>query len=187
MVNHTLPSDEDCSSPSTPIWRWLPYVVAYATAGDTPFGFNRCARRSVLARRRGHTAEASRRVLRFSGVCSPRPVGLVRCRVTARRAWARPFRPESDFALGLSDLQSIAEHDRVPARGDFLDEVAVMPPERALAHDVERGRLLDGNFLLERQPIRLRGVIHLHPPSAPCGQVRLRRMTPENVDAHQHI
>ena len=45
----------------------LPDIVAYATAGDTPFGFNRCARRSVLARRRGHTAEASRRVLTFSG------------------------------------------------------------------------------------------------------------------------
>ena len=29
-------------------------------------------RRSVLARRRGHTAEASRRVLTFSGDCSPR-------------------------------------------------------------------------------------------------------------------
>jgi len=49
-----------------------------------------------------------------------------------------------------------------------------MAPEGVLAHVVERGGFLDWNFLLERQPIRLRGIVHLRPPSAPCGQVRLR-------------
>jgi len=47
--------------------RWVARCRGLRNSGDTPFGFNRCARRSVLARRRGHTAEASRRVLTFSG------------------------------------------------------------------------------------------------------------------------
>src|SRR5262245_35703117 len=77
--------------------------------------------------------------------------------------------------------------DHVTTWGDFLDEVAVMTPEGVLAHVIELGRPPDWNFLLEHQPVGLGSVVHLHPPSAPCGPVRLRRRTPENVDALQRL
>jgi hypothetical protein len=54
-----------------------PVETALGRPMSWPVGLPRSARRPVLSRRRGHTAAASRRVLTFSGDCSPRGLPLV--------------------------------------------------------------------------------------------------------------
>src|SRR6516225_4902050 len=60
-------------------------------------------------------------------------------RARRHKAW----RGCSSGRFGSADRDGVTEHDRIPARGDFLDEVAVMASKGVLAHVVELGSLLD--------------------------------------------